>query len=92
MFNENFKSVSEEQLVEHSTKLKSFLKQKQHCDIYGKELFQELRHLKKIFPREVTESINILDFIMTYWEDGGFQMVRIAYLILLTIPITVVSE
>ncbi len=77
--------------MEHSTKLKSFLKHKQHCDIYGKELFQELRHLKKIFPREVTKSINILDFIITYWEDSGFQTVRIAYLILLTILVTVVS-
>ncbi|XP_058211818.1 uncharacterized protein LOC131324004 [Rhododendron vialii] len=91
LFNAKFKSVSEEQLMEHCTKLESFLEYKQRGDIYGKELFQELRHLKIILPREVTKSIDILDFIKSYWKDGGFQMVWVAYRILLTIPVTVAS-
>ncbi|XP_058208075.1 uncharacterized protein LOC131321077 [Rhododendron vialii] len=89
LFNAKFKSVSEEQLMEHCTKLESFLEYKQRGDIYGKELFQELRHLKTILPREVTKSIDILDFIKSYWKDGGFQIVWVAYRILLTIPVTV---
>ncbi|XP_058185556.1 uncharacterized protein LOC131302772 [Rhododendron vialii] len=91
LFNAKFKSVSEDQLMEHCTKLESFLEYKQRGDIYGKELFQELRHLKIILPREVTKSIDILDFIKSYWKDGGFQMVWVAYRILLTIPVTVAS-
>jgi hypothetical protein len=77
--------------MEHCTKLQSFLEYKQHGDIYGAELFQELKHLKTILPREVTKSIDILDFIRSYWKDGGFQMVWVAYRILLTIPVTVAS-
>lgn len=50
-----FKSVSEERLMEHCTKLENFLKFKQHGDIYGDELFQKFRHLKIILPREVTK-------------------------------------
>ncbi|XP_058185930.1 uncharacterized protein LOC131303155 [Rhododendron vialii] len=91
LFNAKFKSVSEDQLMEHCTKLESFLEYKQRGDIYGNELFQELRHLKIILPREVTKSIDILDFIKSYWKDGGFQMVWVAYRILLTIPVTVAS-
>jgi hypothetical protein len=61
------------------------LEYNQHVDIHGKKLFQELRHLKTILPRD------ILDLIRSYWKDGGFQMVWVAYQILLTIPIIVAS-
>ena len=91
LFNAKFKSVSEEQLMKHCTKLESFLEHNEHGDIYGDELFQELRHLKTILPREVTKAIDILNFIRSYWKEGGFQMVWVAYRILLTIPVTVAS-
>lgn len=50
--------------------------------IYGDELFQE-KHLETIWPREVTKSTDILDLICSYRKDGGFQMVWVAYRILL---------
>ncbi|XP_057506546.1 uncharacterized protein LOC130789754 [Actinidia eriantha] len=55
LFIAKFKSVNEEQLMKHCTKLESFLEHNEHGDIYGDELFQELRHLKTILPREITK-------------------------------------
>jgi hypothetical protein len=60
-----------------------------HCDIYGNELFQELRYLKALLRREVTKSIDILNFIKSYKEEGGFKAVWVIYQILLIIPVTV---
>ena len=60
-------------------------------DIYGNELFQKLRHLKTLLSKDVTKSIDILNTIKSYWEEGGFQTVWVAYRILLTIPVTVAS-
>ena len=37
----------------------------------------------------MTKTIDILNFIRSYWKEGGFQMVWVAYRILLTIPVTV---
>ena len=62
---------------------------KEHCDIYRDEFFQELRHLKTLLWREVTKSIDILNFIKSYREKGGFQAVWVIYQILLTITVTV---
>ena len=89
--NGKFKSISEDKLIEHCNQLQSFLEYKEHCDIYGDELFQELRHLKILLSNDATKSIDILNTIKSYWEEGGFQTVWIAYRILLTIPVTVVS-
>jgi hypothetical protein len=85
LFNAKFKSISELELMERCTKLEGFLEHNQNYDIYGKELFQELRHLKTILPRDVTKSIHILEFIKSYCEDDIFQTVWVAYRILLTI-------
>jgi hypothetical protein len=67
------------------------LEYKEHCDIYADELFQELRYLKTLLPKDVTKSIEILNTIKSYWEEGGFQTVWVTYRILLTIPVTVAS-
>jgi hypothetical protein len=91
LLNEKFKSISEDKLMEHCSQLQSFLKYKEHCDIYGDELFQELRHLKTLLPNDITKSIDILNTIKFYWEEGGFQTIWVAYRILLTIPVTVAS-
>ena len=77
--------------MEHCSQLQSFLKYKEHCDIYGNELFQDLRHLKTLLPKDVTKSIDILNTIKSYWEEGGFQTIWVTYRILLTIPVTVAS-
>ena len=91
LLNGKFKSISEDKLIEYCNQLQSFLKYKEHCDIYGDELFQELRHLKTLLPKDVIKSIDILNTIKSYWEEGGFQTVWVAYRILLTIPVTVAS-
>ena len=91
LLNGNFKSISEDKLIENCNQLQSFLEYKKHCDIYGDELFQELRHLKTLLPKDVTKSIDILNTIKSYWEEDGFQTVWVAYRILLTILVTVVS-
>uniref|UniRef100_A0A2N9GVW3 HAT C-terminal dimerisation domain-containing protein n=1 Tax=Fagus sylvatica TaxID=28930 RepID=A0A2N9GVW3_FAGSY len=91
LLNGKFKSISEDKLMEHCSQLQSFLEYKEHCDIYADELFQELRYLKTLLPKDVTKSIDILNTIKSYWEEGGFQTVWVTYRILLTIPVTVAS-
>jgi hypothetical protein len=91
LLNGKFKSISEDKLIEHCNQLQSFLEYKEHYDIYGDELFQKLRHLKTLLLNDVTKSIDILNTIKSYWEEGGFQTVWVAYCILLTIPVTVAS-
>jgi hypothetical protein len=91
LLNGKFKSIGDEELLKHCNQLQSFLEYNDHCDIYGNELFQELRYLKTLLRREVTKSIDILNFIKSYREEGGFQAVWVTYRILLTIPVTVAS-
>ena len=47
--------------------------------------------MKTLLLKDVTKSIDILNTIKSYWEKCGFQMVWVAYCILLTIPVTVAS-
>ena len=47
--------------------------------------------MKTLLPKDVTKSINIFNTVKSYWEEGGFQTVWVAYRILLTIPVTVAS-
>ena len=89
LLNGKFKSISEDKLIEHCNQLQSSLEYKEYCDIYGDELFQELRYLKTLLPKDVTKSIDILNTKKSYWEEGGFQTVWVAYRILLTISVTV---
>ena len=43
LLNGKFKSISEDKLKEHFSQLQSFFEYKEHCDIYGNGLFQNLR-------------------------------------------------
>ena len=47
--------------------------------------------MKTLLRMEVTKSIDILNFIKSYREEGGFQAVWVTYRILLTILVTVAS-
>ena len=91
LLNGKFKRISEDKLIVHYSQLQSFLEYKEHCDIYANELFQELKHLKTLLPKNVTKSIDILNTIKSYWEEDGFQTVWVTYRILLTTPVTVAS-
>ena len=75
LLNGKFKSINKDKLFEYCNQLQSFLEYKEYCDIYDDELFQELRHLKTLLPKDVTKSIDILNTIKSYWEEGGFQIV-----------------
>ena len=55
--NGKFKSIIEDKLIEHCNQLQSFLEYKEHYDIYGDELFQELRQLKTLLPKDVTNDV-----------------------------------
>ncbi|XP_020245252.1 zinc finger MYM-type protein 1-like [Asparagus officinalis] len=66
LFNAKFMSIGEEKLMEHCIRLQSYLEHNQQCDIHGKDLFNDLRALQTILPKEVTKSIDILDFIRSY--------------------------
>ena len=75
MLSGKFKSISEDKLIEHCNQLQSFLEYKDYCDIYRDDLFQKLRYLKTLFLKDVTKSIDILNFIKSYREEGGFQAI-----------------
>ncbi|XP_020266253.1 uncharacterized protein LOC109841717 [Asparagus officinalis] len=66
LFNAKFMSIGEEKLMEHCIKLQRYLEHNKQCDIHGKDLFNDLRALQTILPKEVTKSIDILDFIRSY--------------------------
>ncbi|XP_020270755.1 zinc finger MYM-type protein 1-like [Asparagus officinalis] len=72
LFNAKFMSIGEEKLMEHCTKLQRYTEHNQQCDIHRKELFNDLRALETMLPKEVNKSIDILDFIRSYWDDGGY--------------------
>jgi hypothetical protein len=89
LLNGKFKSIGDEELLKHCNQLQSFVEYNDHYDVYGNELFQELRYLKTLLWMEVTKSIDILNFIKSYREEGGFQAIWVTYRILLIIPVTV---
>jgi hypothetical protein len=68
--------------------LKAALKSGDHSDIDGKELHVELKFLQELISKEDMGRLDILKFVKLM---GCFSNVKIAYRILLTIPVTVAS-
>ena len=60
-----------------------------NSDIDGDELFSELKIVRKCLPNETKRAIEVLDYLKMM--NSCFPNVWIAYKILLTIPVTVVS-
>ncbi|XP_062099617.1 uncharacterized protein LOC133805448 [Humulus lupulus] len=89
LFNmKKLKVLDEDGLKDHSLNLEDVLKYNGLSDIDGLDLFSELKVLRKIFPNENSNSIEILDYIKNI---GSFPNTFVAYRILLTIPVTVAS-
>ncbi|XP_060969474.1 uncharacterized protein LOC133036761 [Cannabis sativa] len=82
------KALDEDDLKDHSLNVEDVLKFNGLSDIDGLDLFSELKVLKKIFPNENSNSIEILDYIK---KVDSFPNAFITYRILLTIPVTVAS-
>ncbi|WOG86706.1 hypothetical protein DCAR_0205924 [Daucus carota subsp. sativus] len=81
-------SLNENNLKMACNNLELILKHKDASDVDCEELFQELKILRTILPKETTHVIDILNYLKRF---DCFPNVFIAYRILLTIPITVAS-
>uniref|UniRef100_A0A803PM18 HAT C-terminal dimerisation domain-containing protein n=1 Tax=Cannabis sativa TaxID=3483 RepID=A0A803PM18_CANSA len=82
------KALDEDDLKDHSLNVEDVLKFNGLSDIDGLDLFSEFKVLKKFFPNENSNSIEILDYIK---KVDSFPNAFITYRILLTIPVTVAS-
>ena len=65
------------------------LRRNMDSDIDGDELFYELKIVRKCLPKEIKRAIEVLDYLKMMYSC--FPNVWIAYRILLTTPVTVVS-
>ncbi|XP_050374628.1 uncharacterized protein LOC126792205 [Argentina anserina] len=68
--------------------LEDVLRHGESSDIDGEDLFRELKLLREILPRVRMTACDILNFLQ---ERNTFPVIRLAYRILLTIPVTVAS-
>ncbi|KAL7157780.1 hypothetical protein ABFS83_02G099800 [Erythranthe nasuta] len=84
-----WKLVDDECLKDSCVKLQRFLKNDMESDIDGEDLFNELRVLREILPKEAETAIGVLNYLKAM--NGSFPNAWVAYRILLTIPVTVAS-
>ncbi|XP_012833173.1 PREDICTED: zinc finger MYM-type protein 1-like [Erythranthe guttata] len=84
-----WKLVDDECLKASCVKLQCFLKNDMESDIDGEDLFNELRVLREILPKEAETAIGVLNYLKAM--NGSFPNAWVAYRILLTIPVTVAS-
>ncbi|KAL7102343.1 hypothetical protein ACP275_08G114200 [Erythranthe tilingii] len=84
-----WKLVDDECLKASCVKLQCFLKNDMESDIDGEDLFNELRVLREILPKEAETAIGVLNYLKAMNES--FPNAWVAYRILLTIPVTVAS-
>ncbi|CAN6571144.1 unnamed protein product [Malus baccata var. baccata] len=90
LFNlKKLKDVDNDSLKSFCINLQEFLKHGEHSDIDGKDLFIELRILRETLPNEINRAMEVLKYIRQM--DGCFPNAWVAYRILLTIPVTIVS-
>ena len=76
-------------LKSYCDKLEKILRHNMDSDIDGDELFSELKIVRKCVPKETKRAIEVLDFLKMM--DSCFPNIWIAYIILLTILVTVAS-
>lgn len=68
--------------------LESCLTHGESSDVDGEELFRELKLLRHVLPGEVMIASDILNFLQ---ERDTYPVARVAYRIMLTVPVTVAS-
>ena len=82
------KALDEDELKKYCINLEKFLRFNEYSDIDGLDLFSELKVLREVLREEISTPIEVLSYIKTL---DSFPNVYIAYKILLTIPVTVVT-
>ena len=85
---EKLNSIDDTKLKNYCDNLEIILKHESYSDLDGKDLFEELKVLRDILPKETKTAIEILNFLK---KLNCFPNSFIAYKILLTIPVTVAS-
>ncbi|XP_012839446.1 PREDICTED: uncharacterized protein LOC105959833 [Erythranthe guttata] len=84
-----WKLIEDECLKASCVKLQCFLKNDMESDTDGEDLFNELRVLREILPKEAETAIGVLNYLKA--TNESFPNAWVAYRILLTIPVTVAS-
>jgi len=75
-------------LKKYCINLKKFLRFNEYSDIDDLDLFSKLKVLREVLRKEISTSIEVLSYIKTL---DFFPNVYIAYIILLTIPVTIAT-
>ncbi|KAL6194958.1 hypothetical protein ACLB2K_036033 [Fragaria x ananassa] len=86
---ERLKCADDDSLRKSCDNLEKSLAHNGCSDIYGYDLFLELKILQSSLPRETKRAIDVLNYLRKM--DGCFPNAYVAYRILLTIPVTVAS-
>lgn len=68
--------------------LENVLRLGESSDVDGEDMFREIKLLREILPKEKMIATDILNFLQ---ERNSYPVVRLAYRILLTVPVTVAS-
>ncbi|KAL5142515.1 Zinc finger MYM-type protein 1 [Glycine soja] len=82
------KALDEDELKKYCINLEKLLRFNEYSDIDGFDLFSELKVLREMLREEIGTPIEVLSYIKTL---DSFPNVYIAYIILLTIPVTVAT-
>lgn len=83
---DNLNSLVDNDLKAACINLETILRHGEIFDVDREDLFRELKLLKEILPREKRTVRDILNFLQ---GRNSCRIVRVAYRILLTVPITV---
>ncbi|XP_004305112.1 PREDICTED: uncharacterized protein LOC101308403 [Fragaria vesca subsp. vesca] len=81
-------SLNDNDLRAACMNLENVLRLGESSDVDGEDMFREIKLLREILPKEKMIATDILNFLQ---ERNSYPVVRLAYRILLTVPVTVAS-
>ncbi|XP_024196409.1 uncharacterized protein LOC112199664 [Rosa chinensis] len=85
---ETLNSLNDNDLKAACIHLETVLRYGESSDVDGEDMFRELKLLREILPKQKMTASDILNFLL---ERNTCPVVRLAYRILLTVPVTVAS-
>nr|XP_011463568.1 PREDICTED: zinc finger MYM-type protein 1-like [Fragaria vesca subsp. vesca] len=85
---EALNSLNDNDLRAACMNLENVLRLGESSDVDGEDMFREIKLLREILPKEKMIATDILNFLQ---ERNSYPVVRLAYRILLTVPVTVAS-
>ena len=85
---EALNSLNDNDLRAACMNLENVLRLGESLDVDGEDMFREIKLLREILPKEKMIATDILSFLQ---ERNSYPVVRLAYRILLTVPVTVAS-